>query len=77
MCCTLLLKTAKIKSGLGYQVRIDCHNYKMFYVSPMETTKKRPTVDTSENEKNKIVQPQKSTNHKERQLESKRGAKML
>lgn len=43
----------------------------------MGTTKKIPTVDTSENEKNKIVQPQKSTKHKGRQLERKRGAKML
>lgn len=29
-----------------YQLKIDCYNYKMFYVILMVTTQQKPVVDT-------------------------------
>ena len=51
-----------------YRLEINCKNYKMFYVSPMETTKKYQ----KERERNQSKSLQKkSTQHKIRQQERK------
>lgn len=55
-----------------YQLKIDHYNYKIFYVSLMIITKQNPLIDID-----KGYHHGKSSNHRGRKQESKKGTKKL
>ena len=62
------------------QLKIDGYKYKMFYVSPMVTTKKIPVEDTQKkmrNESKHVTTKKNPTKPKERQQERKIRTKEL
>ena len=54
-----------------YQLKIDYYKYKLFYVSPVVTTKQKPIVDTQNKQESKPLQIT-TENHQITKKESKR-----
>lgn len=55
-----------------YQFKIDCYNYKVFYIISIVNTKKIP-IEHTQNDNRKHITVKKSIKHKESLGERKRG----